>query len=126
MTLSCSCDWDGPEPGQWYWDGYSKQQPMPERTRRTRCCSCSGLINTGDIAVEFYRHKCIEVDSIEHQIHGDSKPLASWYECEECNDLRAALEDLGYCVNLGDYMRDLIDEYNDMRKELRELEKEEA
>ncbi len=50
MTLSCSCDWGGPEPGEWYWDGCSKQQPMPERKRRARCCSCKGFINTGDIA----------------------------------------------------------------------------
>ena len=117
MSLSCSCDVDfDPYHVAWFWEDCSQPKPMKWRARRAKCASCKGMINTGAECVEYYRYKKADEDSIAYRIVGEDIPLASYFECEECNDLREALEELGYCVNLGDYMKDLIDEYNEARE----------
>jgi len=115
MGLSCSCGDFDIEPGTWYWEDNSSLKPMDRRARRVKCCSCKKIINDDDLVVEFYRYMPLDEDSITYKIHGEARQLASWYECEECTDLREALEELGYCVNLGEYMKDLIAEHNEIR-----------
>jgi len=113
MGLSCACgdyDWDI---GSWYWTQGAEDSPMPDKPRRSRCASCNTFINAGDVCSRYDRHLVLDEDSIAGRIHGESKPLASWYECEACYGVRGALEELGYCVNLGDSMKDLVAEYNE-------------
>ena len=114
MGLSCSCEFDI-EAGSWFWQDSSRLKPMEARKRRVKCCACKGLINEGDNVVEFYRFMALHEDSIEYRIHGESRPIASFFECEECTELREAIEELGYCVNLGDHMQSLIQEINDSK-----------
>lgn len=117
MSLSCECDFDVDLYGYaWFWTESSKPKPMKWRARRAKCASCWGMINTGDECVEYYRYKKADEDSIAYRIVGEDIPLASYFECEECNDLREALEELGYCVDLGDYMKDLVAEHNEIRQ----------
>lgn len=120
MGLSCSCDFE-PDVGDWFWESNQKLKPMKKSPRRKRCCSCATLIDEGDNAVEFHRFKVNEDGSVVEAIHGEAKPLASWFECEGCTDLREALEEHGYCVNLGDFMAELVQEHHEMKQYEREF-----
>jgi hypothetical protein len=62
------------------------------------------------IALERERGVCSDVEA---SIFGDDAlvPLADWWMCERCADLFYSLIELGFCVMLGDDMRDLVKEY---------------
>jgi len=110
MSLSCSCDYD-PEPGMIIW--YSPNDySLLTTTKRKRCCSCNELIDKGSISTSFERYK-IPDSEIEESIYGEGGeiPMASKYMCERCSDLYFSINELGFCINLDDDMRDLVKEY---------------
>ena len=109
MPLSCECDW---------WDGEGWTYLPPEcyvnfcGQRRKRCCSCHELIDIGALTAIFERI-CAPRSDTEALIRGDDAeiPLASWYMCERCADLYFSLDELGFCISLGEDMRELVAEY---------------
>jgi hypothetical protein len=117
MSLSCNCDWDGDTEGlDWWWNDHSSLKPI-DSVRRKRCCSCKELISHEDECLEFYRFRNAR-SYIEEEIYDDEGvPLASWYMCEGCSGMYLALEELGYCIQIGDSMRECVAEYNEMRKQ---------
>lgn len=108
--LSCSC-YDGDD-SEWMWT--DSKEVVLKTKRGRRCCSCNKMIKPGDVAVRFLRSRDSNTD-IEERIHGDEVPLASWFMCEECGDLFWALDELGFCISLGDAsMKSLVREYNEI------------
>lgn len=105
--LSCSCpDYDDCEE----WFSYSPNFTRFEKKRRKRCCSCNELIGLNAFCIEFSRHR-VPASEVEEKIYGDEIQMASWYMCESCGDIFLNLEDIGYCIILGDNMQDLLTEY---------------
>jgi len=109
--LSCTCNF--------YDSGWYYYPPCDfsifKKKRRKRCCSCKELIGVGDECVEF--EKCRDpATDIEERIVGDEVPMASDYMCEKCGEIYFNLTDLGYCINLGDEMQELLQEYWEMTK----------
>lgn len=116
MSLSCSYNDYEAEPGMkcWYYpEDYSKLETL----RRKRCCSCGELIDKRSIVAKFVRYKVPEND-IEINIYGEDGevPLADHYMCERCADLYFSLEELGFYIQLGNDMRDLVKEYGEMHE----------
>ena len=107
MGLSCSCEWDG---SGWYFYPAEKFSVFDGK-RSTRCCSCDGRIAPGDEVGKFVRERGAK-DEIEIRIHGEDAEIsiAPWWMCETCAGLYFALEELGYCVTLGEDMRELAKE----------------
>lgn len=102
MGLSCSCEWDGEG---WYF--YPAEEfSLFGGKRSTRCCSCGDKIRPGDEAGKFVRERGA-ISDIEERICGTEISLAPWWMCERCAGLYFALDELGYCVTLGDDMREL-------------------
>ena len=107
--LTCSCDFDG---GDWYY--YTPRDfGLFSQKRRKRCCSCAEFIEIGGQCVEFPRYRS-PMSDIEEKIWGDEVGLASWYMCEWCGEMYLNLAELGYCMYLGDSMRENIEEYWDL------------
>ncbi|CAK0780928.1 hypothetical protein CCP4SC76_7640012 [Gammaproteobacteria bacterium] len=110
VSLTCSCDeLDGVgwcyEPEEYY---------SELKTKRGRpCCSCGKPIKVGDTVVRFGRERGVRSD-LEERIHGDMVPLAPYFMCEVCGDLYYSLDDLGFCVNPRDNMRELVREYAEL------------
>ena len=105
MSLSCSCD----DNGEWWYYG-PKDYITMSVARRKRCVSCRELIGIGAVATRFDRMR--EPRSwIEESIHGTEVLLPPKFMCERCSDLYFSLTELGFCVNLGDEMRELAREY---------------
>lgn len=110
MGLSCECDGDY-EPGTIVCYAPSDYQPMHAR-RRQRCLSCKELIDVGATAAKIPTYKVPEYD-IEVQIYGECGeiPRADRWYCERCADLFFSLDELGFCVNPHDDMRQLVKDY---------------
>lgn len=110
MGLTCGC-WDDIEPGMKMAYGPDKYAPLTAY-RRQRCMSCKELIDVGSIAAKVTRYKVPE-SGIEIKIYGyDGEiPIAPKWLCERCADLYFSLEELGYCVNPHDDMRELAKDY---------------
>lgn len=115
MGLSCECNTDDYDYGDgWYWmkpGGYTELKT----TRRKRCCSCQKLIDLNSTVIEFERFRSTHTE-IEERIWGDGIPLCYWYMCECCSDLFFSLDELGYCISLGDSMKELVKEYQEIKK----------
>lgn len=107
--LSCSCDF---EDDSWYYYTPSSFSTFSKK-RRKRCCSCDKLIGIGAHCVRFMRHRP-PISDIDERINGDEVPLASWYMCEWCGEMFFNLESLGYCIVLGDSMKENLEDYWDM------------
>ena len=119
MPLSCYCG----DEYDWYFfpdDDYSRLA-----TRRGRKCeSCGERISVDDLVL---RCVCRGVpnDDVSERIHGHPEgstsgvPLADRFMCERCADLYLSLAELGYCVNLGEDMRELVREYAEQQRERR-------
>jgi len=110
MSLSCECNdsWDG-QLAYYPPSDYSRFISM----RRKRCCSCVAYIRPGDTVAKFERFRGTHND-IEERIHGEQVPLAAHYMCERCADLYFSIDELGFCINLGDDMRLLVKEYSEV------------
>ena len=105
MSLSCSCSEDG---DRWH---YGPQDYSPLATKRSRkCVSCGSRIAVGDLSVRFERAR-IPNNDIEERIYGDEVAMPPAFMCERCGDLCNSLDELGFCINLGDDMRELVKEY---------------
>ncbi|NCA90583.1 MAG: hypothetical protein EOM92_17295 [Gammaproteobacteria bacterium] len=62
---------------------------------------------------------------MEFKIYGEETHiyLASWVHCETCADLWYSLRELGYeCVAPGENVRELVQEYAAMQRELRRMD----
>lgn len=112
MSLSCYCG--DPYDGDWWYYGPDSYKPL--RTKRARrCCSCHDLIQVGALAVEFERARAPR-GHIEERIYGDDEvEIAPKWMCERCGDLYFSLDELGFCISLGDDMRALVRQYAAMR-----------
>ena len=114
MSLSCSCD------GDYDWWYTTSGDYAPLSTKRSRkCCSCRERIPVGALSVAFDCYKFPEND-IEERIYCDEVPLAPKFMCERCGDLYNSFDELGFCIKLGDDMRELVREYAEMNREARE------
>jgi hypothetical protein len=85
--------------------------------KRKRCMSCGELIEIGAIVALVHRVKIPEYE-IECKIYGEDGeiPRAPGYLCEGCADICFSLDDLGFCVNPYEDMRELLSEYVDMNR----------
>jgi len=113
MGLSCSCpDWDG---DGWYYIPASEDFTKLNTKTRKRCCSCKELIDVGADSLKFKRCRG-PISDVEERICGDEVRIAPWYMCEKCGEQYMNLEDLGYCIYIGDNMFQLLEEYKEMQK----------
>lgn len=114
MSLSCEC-------GEWDGEGVAWLPPEDYTTlttkRRQRCRSCKSLIAIGETCASFHRFRAPQTD-IEQRIYGEDSEvhMAPWYFCETCADLYFSIDALGYCIALGDDMRELVKEYADQKQ----------
>ena len=84
--------------------------------RRLRCCSCKKQINLGAPCIQFSRFR-YPLNELEAKIYGDwdrEIDLADWFLCEACGEIFLNLDAIGYCVNLGESMPDLLKEYHEL------------
>jgi hypothetical protein len=112
MSLSCFCP-EYCDPIWWYISPIN--YGILTRSKRQRCKSCDKLIDIGAICIEFERWRN-PISNVEENIYGEGGeiPIASWYMCEECSDIYFNLEELGFCIQLGDSMQELLKEYRDL------------
>lgn len=103
--LSCSCDFDSEK-----WYCYPEDFETFNKKRRKRCCSCGKLIDIGSGCVRFLYYREPLTD-IEERIMGDEVQLADQFMCQKCGEIYFNLTELGYCINLGDEMTELMSEY---------------
>ena len=108
MSLSCSCNDDA----EWYYEPDDDYSILNTKQRR-KCCSCHGCIKRGDIVLSMRCWKYPEYGSIKEKIYGEDGevPMPMKYLCERCADLYLSLNELGFCINLGDDMRELVKQY---------------
>lgn len=114
MTLTCSC---GDDDYEWQHDGGRPVAPLATKRMR-RCCSCKDRIAVGDDAKEFVRWRNPGYDTVEERIYGEGGevPMASWWMCDRCAGLYESLDGLGFCLVLGEDMREVAREYADMQR----------
>lgn len=111
MSLTCSCSDDY----EWYYFSPKDYSTLDTKYRR-KCYSCGQVIELGAIVLRFrrWRHPG---DEVEERIYGygdGEVPMPDKYMCEECGDIFYSLEDLGFCINLGDSMYNLLQEYHEV------------
>lgn len=114
MGLSCLCfdDDDDDDDMDWWHYGCNDYSTLATKRGR-RCASCKCWIRPGATVARFEcarrpRHE------FEERIHGVEVPLAPKFMCEVCADLYFSLDELGFCVTLGESMRKLVQEYADV------------
>lgn len=107
MPLMCECDTDG----EWWHIPPDDFAPL-KTVRRKRCASCKELIEVGADAGCFGRWRYAQ-DEVELRIYGDDQEIemAPKFMCEDCTGLYFSLTDLGFCLYLGEDMRDLVKQY---------------
>jgi hypothetical protein len=109
MGLSCGCDeWDGEGVGWFVPVGFS----ILKTKKAKRCKSCNVLIKPASSCLEFKRFRYPNTE-IELKIYGDDVELAMapQYLCASCGEIFINLDDLGFCVKLGENMNSLLEEY---------------
>lgn len=125
MSLSCSCsEWDR---DGWGWvlaekiiskgDGRIPAEieyffPLATKSSR-RCCSCSGKINVGDLALRFNRFRSA-TDFEADRLGWDEVKLSPWFMCEECGEIFLNLDSAGFCIDISEHMHALMEEYREM------------
>jgi hypothetical protein len=116
MPLSCYCDDDGD-----WWHIPPNDYSVLDTKRCRKCASCGERIPVGAtvLKMDCYRSPSDSM-GIEESIYGDEVPMAPKYLCERCGDLYLSLAELGYCLNLGEDMRELVRDYAEMQREQRE------
>ena len=117
MGLSCSCDYDDNVDG--YAEADNKGYTLLVTKRRQRCVSCNDLISIFAVTQKFFCWRSPR-DDIEERIHGDEVRTATKYMCEKCADMYWSLTELGYCVSIGENMRDLVSDYAHEHKQVKE------
>ena len=109
MPLSCSCDeWDGDGVGWIVPNDFSELKTKKAR----RCKSCRALIKPNSQVLEFKRIRYPNSE-IELKIYSEytELPMASWYLCGDCGEMFMNFDDLGFCVNPDENMKDLLELY---------------
>ena len=110
MTLSCTCDYCG---FAWYYyslDLNTVDFESLDSKRRKRCESCNEFIEIGADCLSFQRFReprCY----YEEERFGDEVPLADKFLCSKCGEIWLNLTAIGYCLCLGDDMRESLREY---------------
>lgn len=101
--LTCGCEDFCPEPGDTYIHSISDYKPAQFTGYRKRCKNCRTQIDKLALCVEVHRVKVPDTD-VECAIYGEEGeiPRASWWLCESCADIFFSLEELGYCVPIGE------------------------
>ena len=80
MSLTCECDWDaGPE---------VFREKIVRAKKQHVCCECRKEISPGE-----------DYEYVFGVWHGEAQ---SFHTCETCSDLRASLNEHGFCCNYGD------------------------
>lgn len=113
--MSLSCGWPEGDGEGWFFEPAEEFSFMPFRTRRTRCCSCGAMLNSGDIVTAHRRFRYPRTE-IEENIYGEygEVPLANQHMCESCSDIYFSLDALGYGFTLGDDMHELLKEFQEI------------
>jgi ferredoxin len=115
MPLSCYCD----DYGDWFHEPPDDYSTLDTKRCR-KCASCRERIPVGALVLKMFRYH-FPRDEIQQRIYGycdDAQiPMASRYLCERCGDLYLSLTELGYCLNLGEDMRELVRDYADIQRE---------
>jgi hypothetical protein len=113
MSLSCSCDGDY---DWWYIPDADYSTLTTKRSRK--CWSCGERIQVGALVLRCDCFRYAESE-VEIRIYGEGNEveLAPRYLCERCADLYLSLAELGYCINMGDDVRELVKEYAEMQRE---------
>lgn len=112
MSLSCVCyEWDM-EPGSWM---YHPPQDFStfQAKKRKRCVSCNVLIEIWADCLKFDRTRSPYTE-VEERIMGDEILISPLFMCETCGEIYLNLQDIGYCLNLGDDMRSCLKEYHEL------------
>jgi hypothetical protein len=115
MPLSCYCNDDGD-----WWHISADDFSALDTKRCRKCASCRERIPVGAtvLKMDCYRQPSDSI-GIEERIYGDEVPMTPKYLCERCGDLYLSLTELGYCLNLGEDMRELVLDYAEMQRERR-------
>ncbi len=111
MPLTCECP---DEFDYTYFIDFAEDYETLD-TLRSRRCSCGKVIKMGDTCTE-HRKWRNPLSDVEERIYGSDDaqvPLASKYLCEECSDLFFSMHELGFCVNGGENMKELLSEYHE-------------
>lgn len=107
MSLSCECD---PYDGEWWYLKPKDYVTAPVLGRRHRCCSCKAFIKPLSLCGRFERERTA-TEFEEFRLGVTEIGLAPYWMCESCFDLYLSLEELGFCIELPDNMRELVREY---------------
>ena len=113
MMLACECETGATE----FFEPARDFAPLDTKRGR-RCSSCKKLIKVGEDCLRFLRYRYAKND-IEERIYGEGHAAVDMpcaYLCESCGGLYMTFEDLGYCVQFDDNMRDLVKDYNEQRE----------
>ena len=102
MSLSCECNADD------YEYNYLPPEDYDTAAQASRCVSCLARIHAGATIATF---ELVTYDDNGEEQYGETEHM-----CEVCADLYFSLEELGFCINLGDDMRELVEEYAEMVK----------
>lgn len=107
--LTCSCDFELEEPGQWQF--YCPTDfSVFQAKRRKRCCSCKALIDIGAPCLRFDRER-LPCTEIEEKIEGDLIEMAPLWMCEQCGEIYLNLSDIGYCLDITKRMSEYLKDY---------------
>lgn len=96
MGLSCECLGD-------YDYFYACDDEFKKAESKHICYSCKAEINYGDL--------CLGFDTYEVDEDGNDFNNEYEYYCETCGEIFLNLDELGFCLNFEDNMRDMLDEY---------------
>jgi len=106
MPLSCSCDDDGD-----WWHEPPDDYSTLDTKRCRKCASCRGRIPVGALVLKV---RCWRY------FRGDAEiAMPNRYLCERCGDLWLSLTELGFCLNLGEDMRELVRDYAEIQRKRR-------
>ncbi len=106
MSLSCECRDEGSD----YYYYPAADYSILKTKKRKRCESCNKLIDIGSIVTLHFCYREPE-NEIEEKTHGYEVPMDSKYHCESCADIEFNLIELGFCINLGENMKELLSDY---------------
>lgn len=122
MSLTCGCD---DSDADWYYqdaDWYYQVErdfSVLQTKQARKCCSCKTRLAPGAEMVRVARHRPPK-NAVEERIYGeehDAVPLADWFLCEACGGLVWAVQDLGFCFDIGSNIAQQVREYMEAEAE---------
>lgn len=114
MGLSCEC-WDGDLGDYVWWYEDAGEFTTLETKRRRACISCESQIPVGSTVLPFITYRHPTLFELNRSIYSEEEavPKGKKYLCEACGDLFLSLSDLGFCVNPGESMAQLLHDYHE-------------